>query len=311
MEPIVTRSCFIIGPEDTDWVEALVKEINVLGSESEPLRNVTFIRADILPSSPHQHNFKGVEKALELANEFPEKKFILYSFFSPEKLAGLCPFFDVATARSNVRYVEAPCSPGQFIDAAKSFDMPVDEIGSIPVAEKLDAYVKNQVGIIWHAFSRVVDPFRPVTEAEKICIQDGIKGAKRVFPSMKNADDETILLFLKETSADREEVKKDVYFPGVFCDVEGTLFNDRILNKSVLSFLQIKVSEGLEVTLWTDGDLAEIKNLLDATDIHFPLCAKRDFAGAYVKIAIDDLDQNAFVALTKIHPLHFLSPNSL
>ena len=88
--------------------------------------------------------------------------------------------------------------------------------------------------------------------------------------------------------------------------MEGTLFSNSVLNQSVLQFLKTKEAEGKKVTLWTDGNLAELQLLLDANNILYPLHAKRNFAGAIIEMAIDDMDQHSFTAVTKMYARTFV-----
>jgi hydroxymethylpyrimidine pyrophosphatase-like HAD family hydrolase len=98
---------------------------------------------------------------------------------------------------------------------------------------------------------------------------------------------------------------------GLFCDIEGTLFSNGVLNAHVLATIKQNEAEGKEITLWTDGNLTELQALLDANKITYPLRAKRDFAGAVVEMAIDDMDEHSFSALTKVYAERFIRAQDL
>lgn len=87
---------------------------------------------------------------------------------------------------------------------------------------------------------------------------------------------------------------KDKIFPGIFCDIEGTLFVNEKVNDNVLEMLK-KFAEAKPVTLWSGGDLVEIKKKLIANGIAYPLVSKYPFRGCDVEIIIDDLPQSEFM----------------
>lgn len=90
-----------------------------------------------------------------------------------------------------------------------------------------------------------------------------------------------------------------ITFPGVFCDIEGTLFFVDKIKNNVLEMLK-KYSETKPVTLWTGGDTGEIKKKLVASGVVYPLVSKYAFEGCKVEIAIDDLAEDEFKKRYKI-----------
>lgn len=76
-------------------------------------------------------------------------------------------------------------------------------------------------------------------------------------------------------------------FPGVFCDLEGTLLLGSKVNLSLLEELK-RLSLVKPITLWTAGDVDEYRRKLIAKGIFWKIVSKRDFIGAEVEIAFDD-----------------------
>lgn len=102
----------------------------------------------------------------------------------------------------------------------------------------------------------------------------------------KGTDDEII----KNLTKPDKTVPKD-YYPGVFCDLKGTLFSDRgELNENLLEKLY---KESRPVTLWTD-DLGYGTDMLKNYNIDFPLLPKNIFYGSTIEEAYDDLPKEKF-----------------
>ena len=93
---------------------------------------------------------------------------------------------------------------------------------------------------------------------------------------------------------------------GVFCDIEGTLFNGEELNQDTLNKLKEFESQGKNITLWTDGETTKLQELLNKNSITYPLKSKIDHAGASAEIVIDNDDENTFSAKTKIFAKKFI-----
>ncbi|RJQ32041.1 hypothetical protein C4572_01730 [Candidatus Parcubacteria bacterium] len=79
----------------------------------------------------------------------------------------------------------------------------------------------------------------------------------------------------------------------MFCDIEGTLLVGDKVNQEVLEKLK-GFSEIKPVTLWSGGDLEELKKKLVASGINYPLVSKDTFNGCKVEIIMDDLDEDIF-----------------
>ena len=134
----------------------------------------------------------------------------------------------------------------------------------------------------------------------------GFKKARKVFSMLSDRDDAYVLKFLNRASAARLEIRTGEDLTGIFCDIEGTLFTKGVLNEAILKFLHDYAAEGKEITLWTDGSISVIRPLLDANKIMYKIYAKRDFAGAIVEMAVDDMDEHSFSAVTKIYARKFI-----
>lgn len=84
------------------------------------------------------------------------------------------------------------------------------------------------------------------------------------------------------------------YFPGIFCDIEGTLLLENEVNTEMLSKLLIASSEK-PITLWTGGDVKTLDKTLAKCGVNWKVVSKRDFAGATVEIAYDDEEYEVFL----------------
>ena len=101
------------------------------------------------------------------------------------------------------------------------------------------------------------------------------------------------------------------WIPGVFCDIEGTLFKNKKINQEVLEQL-FDYSKDYPVTLWTGGNVKQIVKGISTdleiaikeyanskgikTNLHLrtPMLSKHIFAGSQPQIVIDDLTIDEF-----------------
>ncbi len=80
---------------------------------------------------------------------------------------------------------------------------------------------------------------------------------------------------------------------GVFCDIEGTLVLGGELNSSIVEKLN-EYSKDRAVTLWTGGNIDDIRKFLALKDIYYPVVSKYDFFDCKVETVIDDLAPEKF-----------------
>jgi hypothetical protein len=135
---------------------------------------------------------------------------------------------------------------------------------------------------------------------------DSFEKARVLFPSLKDESDEKIYNFLVELKNQAPEVMKGEEIQGVYCDMEGTLFDGKVLKQTTLDKLKQYEKEGKVVMLWTNGNIQELQKLLDKNNITYPLKSKGEFRGATAEIVMDNDDQNTFFVTNKINARKFV-----
>lgn len=272
------------------------------------LRGVTMIAVENTIDGAKMQSCTGVKIAHDIIKKEPNKRIILYSVTQLEYVRLKQKDIDILLAMPNVRHIEEPCSIEGMVAL---FEQTTNQATAEQAATAMAEHVRGQLSGIWHDTRKAKNPFAPQGDYEKQMVASGIARAKESFPMLATKDDESVLRFLEEVSGVREEVMKGNRLTGLFCDMEGTLFSNGVLNANVLATLNDNEAKGKEITLWTDGNLPELQALLDANSINYPLRAKRDFAGAIVEIAIDDMDEHSFSALTKVYAERFIRVDDL
>lgn len=192
--------------------------------------------------------------------------------------------------KKDVGFVKMPV---ELVELKKIYDILVSgkKIAN-PAAEALFGIKakKNIISILLHDFSH--KNLRPKV-LEKAKKEFGFTGSEdQVEKSLRLAQGESAGM------AENKEWKGKV-FPGVFCDIEGTLLFINKIKSNVLEKLK-KYSKTKPVTLWSGGDLEEIKKKLVANGIVYPLVSKYAFEGSKVEVIIDDLAQDEFEKRYKI-----------
>lgn len=219
-----------------------------------------------------------------------ERPIIFYSFDNQEQLEMRGHPASRLFYRSDVGFVKMPV---QLEELKKLYDTLVSgkKIAN-PAAEAFFGIKvkQNFISILLHDFSH--KDLRPKV-LEKAKKEFGFEGSEDEIANQ--------LRFAQGEAADLAEVEewKGKTFPGVFCDIEGTLFFDTKIKNEVLEMLK-KYSETKPVTLWSGGDLEETKEKLIANGVVYPLVSKYAFKGCRVEIVIDDLPQAGFEERYKI-----------
>lgn len=89
------------------------------------------------------------------------------------------------------------------------------------------------------------------------------------------------------------ELAQGEVLPGVFCDIEGTLVVGGEVNSAILEKLN-EYSKDRAVTLWTGGNITELRSSPALKGIYYPLVSKYDFFDCKVETVIDDLAPEKF-----------------
>lgn len=266
-------------------VKRLERALPVLGIDKNmPL---ILINADI--------EFLGERRMEEIIEEVEtdtERPIIFYSFNSQEKLEMRGHPASRLFYRGDIGFIKMPI---QLVEFKKLYDTLISgkKIAN-PAAEAFFGIKvkKNLISILLYDFSH--KDLRP----------KALEKAKKEFGFEGSEDEiENQLRLAQERQAYLTEAEgwKGKTFPGVFCDVEGTLFFENEIKNEVLEMLK-KYSETKPVTLWSGDDLWKIKKKLVANGIVYPLISKYTFNnGCKVEIVVDDLPQEYFEKIYKIY----------
>ncbi len=230
--------------------------------------------------------FQGIDIALEL--DPSEAPIILCSFMREEDFATSKKHsskFLALMAKKRVGFLDVIRRPEDFylkyielVDSKKEENLLAIEINKIETYEKV-------MSVIQHSVSGRVDNLKDPRAISAISkARDcGIVGTdEEVF--------QAILDFRHSTGSQKFSGK---YFPGIFCDLEGTLFINGSLNTKLLDKLK-ELSKVKPITLWTSGDIEVYQEKLFSNGIFWKLVSKLDFHGAEVEIAYDDLSYEQF-----------------
>ena len=267
----------IIESKNGDCVaRALQRVLPIFGIEKDmPL---ILVNADI-----------SIDEMLGVIDEIKagERPVIFYSFYSQEELEARGNPASKLFYRTDVGFIK---NPFELTELKKLYDFLVS--GKKIANPAMEAFLSVGVN------KRLVDIL-----LHDICHEDFVpkvlEKAKKEFGFVGSEEDvKNRLEAIREKGGDQEgglaEKWKDKIFPGVFCDIEGTLFVDSKVNDKVLEMLK-RHSETKPVTLWSGGALGEIKKKLLADEIIYPLVSKYAFRGCDVEVVIDDLPKDEFM----------------
>jgi hypothetical protein len=287
-----------IGFEDT-VVSAFKKGFADSDIDLQILNGMTLVSNETCLDNLARSSSYGCELALEELKANPAKRVTLLGFLPKIYLQNRKPEFSVLENFENFRFLDLPTSPQAIVRAwenetQKDLDLPV-----------ITKYLQQQVSMIMHTMHGQ-DPLNPQSEDAIRSVPALVRNARKVFPSLSKLTDQEVVEFMVAVDSNREEVRKGERLEGVFCDVEGTLLEGGNVNIETLELLEKYETDGKKITLWTDGDIDSLRTTLQSHGVNYPLHSKSEYAGAVVEIAIDDLDQFAFSAKTKILPEKFV-----
>lgn len=232
----------------------------------------------------------GTDIALSLLNKDSMRPILLYGFHSIDGFKKVVPKSELLFAKENVRYLQLPYNAEDLVKALSKQSS--TEINTEKIQELQQAEVSKKVSQWLH----IIDRF-----PEKV-----MNEVKEFFPTLNDKTDKEIEDFLFKIRQNVPEVMKGQNIEGVYCDIEGTLFNGEELNQNTLNKLKELESQGKNITLWTDGDINQLQKLIEENGITYPLKSKIDHAGASAEIVIDNDDENTFSAKTKIFAKKFI-----
>ncbi len=300
--PVSASITFIFSGNSDVFINQIKAHIETIPNK-EDLRGIYIIDAEYIADLNHYSNFEGVDQALKILKKDPQAKIVLTSIMSLKGVQKRKPEIDVVLKYENVRFTDV-------IKMGLELPTIFQKRPEYTAVYTLSNVVEQELRSIFHTMGKVEDWNNPEKNNKK-WFNEGLKKVREYFPSLQNATTDEIKAFLADVSSKREEVMKGQELDGVYCDVEGTLIVEGQINQAVLAKLKSFENEGKVITVWTDGDLALISEQLKGLGISYEPKSKAAYAGATVKIAIDDKDEYAFTALTKISVKKFIQVTNI
>lgn len=292
-----------VDPVDLEWVTVLKKEIDAFPN-AEDFREVHMICIENSADNNFLQNAYGVTIAMNMLRKDPKARILLYGVLPMQYLRKRRPEIDIVLKHENVRLMEMPFT----LEAlANVFQKPKEVlVEGYTVTDEAKKYLSE----IFHDIKYIPNWESPEVYGNTK-FQSIMEKVKGYFPSFVASDSAVIVEFLKSVSDSREEVMKGIKLSGVYCDVEGTILVEGQLNKSVVVKLQEYEQQGKTITLWSDGNIGELKLKLESLGVTYHLKSKFDHAGATAEIVIDDQDEYTFGARTKISAEKFINVSDL
>ena len=293
----VQEMSFIGFDKVAQYVEKFREAINEQ-PEKDLLNGMTFVMNETDIDGNALQNCHGVSLSIEALRDNAAKKVTLLGWLTLDYIRTKKPEVDYLLSKENFRFLRLPATPTDIISA---WQKPADAVeGADPGA--IQGYTQRKIGYLLH----IIHGKNPREHRDASDVQQMVWETKKEFPSLVDKTDDEIFDFLLAASAKREEVRKGENLSGVFCDIEGTILVDSNVRQDTLEKLEEYEAQGKSVILWTDGDIDQISLQLRKHGIEYPIHAKADYAGATVEVAIDDLDEIAFTARTKIQAKTFM-----
>jgi hypothetical protein len=302
---ILNTFIFVNYDESKAFEDSFKKNV-IENSNLQGLEKTAFIAIETeLVRHSGNSNFPGVEIAENLLRDNKADHVFMYAFQDLEAIRKNTPEIDLLLAKENVKFLEAPFMPQQVIEALRSDVKEV--VSSKKLQEVQDKKIDYKVAILLHKIHiNSPDQLDNLPTDDSSRIPEMIAESKKYFPALEGKSDKEIVEFLFEIRKNVPEIMKGQNIEGVYCDIEGTLFNGEELNTKTLDMLKEFEAQGKNITLWTDGDITKLQMLLDKAEIKYPLKSKIDHAGASAEIVIDNEDNNTFSAKTKIYAKKFI-----
>lgn len=251
--------------------QALDKEINAY------LVNINLKKAE----DSFRSNNEGLEVAAELDPSL--KPIILYSVL-PEKYFMTNTTFQSLIGKGRVGFIQLPFTIAEFKTLyqqllRKQVNAVAVELGRLDNRDKVMAQLR-------HDLPKVLG-----IDATKVA---HLITSAREKAGLTGTDEEILQQIQKYERLPTKGCFANRYWPGVFCDIEGTLLVGGKINQKTFEILEKFANEGKPVTLWTGGNLELARKQLLQNGIIWKLVSKYDFEKAYVEIVIDDEPQNKF-----------------
>lgn len=248
-------------------------------------------------------DFKGLDVALELPDDRP----LLFCSFMPEsyfvKDKEMASKFFALMAKKQVVFLNTINSMDYFYDQYQILINSSKELDLLAIELEKDRREKEVLGKIKHVIGHL--------SSESITYEQEVaKGIAQAREAGIIGSDEEILEKIMSFEYSKLAGKfSGKYFPGVFCDLEGTLFLSEQINQQLLEELKV-LAKTKPITLWTAGNIEHYQEKLLANGIFWKLVSKQDFVGAEVEIAFDDYSYERFQSEFGIKVRNFNQANS-
>ena len=294
--------------DNNDFIESLKKQFENLNTNNsdlalDGLEKLAFVNLEIKTGGKGRQEFAGVDIAQNLEREDNLKKVLMYAFSNLDTIKKSKEKINLLLAKENFKFLRLPFTAEDALKVLK--ESSETKISEQELKNIQDRETNSKVAMLLHYISQV-HSVNNLDNANPEQLNKTVTEAKEYFPALNDKTDKEVVEFLFSIRENVNEVMKGQHIEGVYCDIEGTLFNGEELNTKTLNMLKEYETQGKEITLWTDGDTKKIQSLLDREGIAFLLKSKIDFAGASAEIVIDNDDKNTFSAKTKIFPTTFV-----
>lgn len=290
--------------ENTFLLNEIKSEIDNLPN-AEDFRNAYIIMAENDSDNNYLQSCYGVTLAINALRKDNHAKVILCSFLQIEFCRNKKPEIDLVLKHDNAYFLKL--LSGVTFGFENVFQSKKPVVSGVYTASQ---EAQKYLSIIFHDLNYVKDWNNPV-DHERGMYERTLAKIRDYFPALGNATPKEIFEFLESVSDSREEVMKGKRIAGVYCDVEGTILVNEQLNQKVVTLLHEYEQQGKIVTIWTDGNIEELKQKLESFGVIYPVKSKFDHAGAIAEIVIDDQDEYTFGARTKISAEKFIKVSDI
>lgn len=275
-----------------------VNHISAIVNTYQGERQLAIFLAEHSLDGPRDH-FNGISQALHYAKAHPEEDILLLSFLAVEDFLRI----------NNHKIPLLLSLPNCFFDR-----LPLNKIS-------LNGYQNNEtikqrtgksLDVIVSSLNHTT--YRHLNDSEESIRSALVERAEQVeilrhyFSELRHLEGREFISKLKDLNDEIliEEVMAGQDIFGVYCDIEGTLLINDMLQEEVLNKLNAYSEQGLTVTIWTLGDVEHYSRLIGSMGIKYPVRSKMDYFGATAEIVIDDDSEESFRAKTKINPKKFI-----
>jgi len=236
---------------------------------------------DAILVNAHYHEKMGSYSAMEgldIALQFVDdgRPIVVYSVYPPEYHRFVEDArYHALKGYSHVEFMDAIGSAVRFaesVNKARSKIRPADPLAIELLNLK---HSEDRIAILKHDLYHANTPSALLQWLDRARLE-GVSG-----------EDGVIIQMIKSWRPELQNPFHGRVFPGLFCDIQGTLLDHRgVLNKKLSDYLREKSKE-MPITLWTGGNAEEFRRKL-SKQVPWKVTSKYYFHGATVELAIDD-----------------------